>query len=64
MGPFPSNLPPKYLPKYYAVQRYAFPIFMIVIVVVPYVTGINPFSWYLDATAGNVGNLLFPFRIS
>ena len=39
-------------------------IFMIVIVVVPYVTGINPFSWYLDVTAGNVGNLLFPFRIS
>lgn len=61
---FALVIPRKYLPKYYAVQRYAFPIFMIVIVVVPYVTGINPFSWYLDATAGNVGNLLFPFRIS
>lgn len=61
---FALVIPRKCLPKYYAVQRYAFPIFMIVIVVVPYVTGINPFSWYLDATAGNVGNLLFPFRIS
>ncbi len=61
---FALVIPRKYLPKYYSVQRYALPVFMIVIVVVPYVTGFNPFSWYLDATAGNVANLLFPFRVS
>ncbi len=61
---FALLMPRKYLPKYYAVQRYAFPIFMIVIVVFPYVFGFNPFGWYLDVTAGNLANLIFPFRIA
>ncbi len=61
---FALLIPRRYLGKYYSVQRYAFPVFMIVIVVFPYVFGFNPFSWYLDATAGNLANLLFPFRIA
>ena len=61
---FAILIPRKYLPKYYEVQRWAFPVFMIAIVVIPQVFGVNPFSWYLDVTAGNLANLLFPFAIS
>ncbi|MEF9841603.1 MAG: site-2 protease family protein [Raoultibacter sp.] len=57
-------LPRKYLPQYYRMQRYAFPVFMIVLIALPYVFNINPVGIYLDVTAGNLGNLLFPFRIS
>ncbi len=57
-------LPRKYLPKYYKMQRYAFPVFLIIIVVIPYAFHINPIGIYLDWTAGNVANLLFPFPIS
>lgn len=57
-------LPRKYLPQYYKLQRYAFPVFMIVVVVLPYVLRFNPVGIYLDWTAGNMANLLFPFRIS
>ena len=60
---FAILLPPKYLPKYYQIQQYAFPVFMIVIVLFPYLFHFNPFSWYLGVTAGNLGNLLFPFPI-
>lgn len=61
---FALLLPKKHLPRYYAIQQYAFPVFMIAVVFFPYVFGFNPFSWYLDLTAGNLGNLMFPFRIS
>ena len=37
---------------------------MIAIVVLPYVFNFNPIGLYLDATAGSVANLLFPFRVS
>ena len=60
---FAILLPAKYLPKYYQIQQYAFPVFMIVIVLFPYLFHFNPFSWYLGATAGNLANLLFPFVI-
>ena len=60
---FAILLPAKYLPKYYQIQQYAFPIFMIAVVVLPYVFNFNPFSWYLGITAGNLGNLMFPFEI-
>ena len=60
---FAILLPPKYLPKYYQIQQYAFPVFMIVIVLFPYLFHFNPFSWYLGVTAGNLGNLMFPFPI-
>lgn len=61
---FALLIPRKYLPKYYSVQQYALPVFMIVIVVVPYVLNFNPFSWYLGITADNLANLMFPFRIA
>lgn len=57
-------IPEKYMPKWYAIQRYAFPIFMLCIIVLPYLIGFSPFSWYLDVTAGNLANLIFPFRIT
>ncbi len=57
-------IPEKLLPKWYSIQHYAFPIFMICIIVLPYIIGFNPFSWYLDVTAGNLANALFPFTIS
>ncbi|WP_165053453.1 MULTISPECIES: site-2 protease family protein [unclassified Adlercreutzia] len=61
---FALLIPRAYLPKYYEIQRYAFPIFMIAVVVVPYVFNFNPFSWYLDLTACNLANLMFPFRVA
>ena len=45
------------MPKYYQIQQYAFPIFMIAVVVLPYVFHFNPFSWYLGVTAGNLHGL-------
>lgn len=57
-------IPERLLPKWYSIQHYAFPIFMIAIIALPYIIGVNPFSWYLDATAGNLANLMFPFPIS
>lgn len=57
---FALVIPRKYLPKYYSIQRYALPVLMIALVVLPYVLGVNPFSWYLDATAGNIASLLMP----
>ncbi len=56
-------LPVRLLPKWYSIQQYAFPIFMICIIAFPYVLGFNPFSWYLDITAGNFANLIFPIKI-
>ena len=56
-------IPERLLPKWYSIQHYAFPIFMIVVIALPYLIGFSPFSWYLDVTAGNVGKLIFPFPI-
>ncbi|WP_165060668.1 MULTISPECIES: site-2 protease family protein [unclassified Adlercreutzia] len=57
-------IPVKWLPKWYSIQHYAFPIFMLCVIAMPYLFHFNPFSWYLDVTAGNLANLIFPFRIS
>lgn len=57
-------IPERLLPKWYSIQHYAFPIFMIAMIALPYIIGVSPFSWYLDATAGNLANLMFPFPIS
>lgn len=59
---FAFFLPVKYLPKYYQVQRYAFPIFMIAVILVPYVLHVNPIGVYLDWTAGNLFDFLFSFE--
>ena len=53
-------VPEKHMNVYYAVERYAMPIFLIVAFAIPYATGINPFGIYLDATAGNLASLLLP----
>ena len=57
-------VPRKYMRQYYQVQRYAFPILMVVLVLLPYLLHINPVGAYLDVTAGTVANLLFPYRIA
>ena len=53
-------LPRKYLPKYYQIQQYALPIFLLVVIVVPYVFSVNPIGIYLSATAGNIASLILP----
>lgn len=58
---FAFFMPVKYLPQYYKIQQYAFPIFMIAVILVPYVLHFNPIGVYLDWTAGNVFDFLFSF---
>ena len=55
---FAFILPAKYLPKYYRIQQYALPVFMIVVIVVPYVLKVNPVGMYLNATAYNLAHLM------
>ena len=58
---FAFILPRKYLPQYYRIQQYALPVFMIVVILVPYILHVNPIGIYLNWTAGNIYNLLFSF---
>lgn len=58
---FAFILPKRYLASYYKIQQWALPVFMIIVIILPRAIGFNPFSWYLNATAGNVFNLLFSF---
>ena len=55
---FALILPHKYLPKYYQIQRYALPIFLVVLFLVPYVLHIDIIGIYLQVTAGNLATLL------
>lgn len=57
---FAMLIPVRWLPKYYQIERYAMPVFMILILVVPYVFNFNPISLYLNATAGNIATLILP----
>lgn len=57
-------IPEKHLHVYYEVERYAMPVLLILLLVVPYVSPIDPISIYMDATAGNLANLMFPIKIS
>ena len=58
--------PVKYLPTYYKIQHYALPIFLVVVILVPYVSSaffgfdFNPIGVYLNATAYNLFDLVFP----
>lgn len=55
-------LPKKALPTWYTIQRYALPILIVVVILLPQVIpGFNPLGIYLSATAGNLAELLFPF---
>ncbi len=58
---FAFFLPAKYLPQYYKVQQYALPIFMGVVILLPYVVGFSPIGVYLDATAGTLFDFLYSF---
>lgn len=58
---FAFLLPERFLPQYYKVEQYAFPVFMIVVILLPQFLPIDPFSWYLNVTAGNMFDLLFPY---
>lgn len=62
---FAILIPEKYLRSYYKVQRYALPIFFIVVFGIPYLFSMmgisfNPIGWYLDVTANNLAGLLYP----
>jgi Zn-dependent protease len=56
-------LPNKAMGVYYKVQQYAMPIFLVLVIVVPYVFGVDPIGAYLNFTANNMANLLFPYDI-
>ena len=43
---------------YYQIQQYAFPVTLAVIFLLPTVLHIDPIGWYLNVTAGNLGDLL------
>ena len=57
-------LPESALPTYYKVQRYAMPVFLIVCILLPYILDFNPIGVYLNFTAGNLANFLFPFQVA
>jgi Zn-dependent protease len=60
-------LPKKALPTWYKIQRYALPILIILIFIVPMLFSylglprFDPLGIYLNATAGNLVRLLIPF---
>ena len=54
-------LPQKALPTWYQIQRYALPIFFIIVFLLPQVLHVNPLGIYLNATAFNLAKLLFPY---
>ena len=47
--------------SYYRIQRYALPVLLVIMFVLPWVLGINPIGEYLQATAGNITWWLFGF---
>lgn len=55
--------PPRYLPTYYRIQQYALPVFFIIILVLPYLFNVNPISWWLNITAGNIADLIMPYSM-
>ena len=46
------------LRAYYSFQRYAMFVLLLLIIVIPYATGIDIIGWYLNLTAGNITNFL------
>ena len=45
---------------YYRIEQYAMPVLLVLLFLVPYVTGFSPIGVYLDVTAGNLANLICP----
>ena len=60
---FAFLLPERFLPQYYRIQQYALPVFMVIVLVLPYALNVNPIGVYLDWTAGNIAGFLLPFEI-
>lgn len=48
----------KGMQTYYKIERYSMPIFLIVIILIPWVTGLDPLGWYIQKTAYSLGYLL------
>lgn len=44
--------------KYYQIQRYSMPVLLVALYVLPLIGGFDPLGTYLDATAGNMLNLM------
>ncbi len=51
------------LPTYYKIQQYALPIFLLIVIVVPYVFHIDPIGAYMNATAYNLFGLTYPIKL-
>ena len=52
-------LPDQALRQYYRIQRFALPILLIVIFILPMITGVNILGIYINATAVNLSQFLF-----
>lgn len=48
---------------YYTIERYAMPVLLILLFLLPYVFNVSPISIYMRYTAGNLANLIYPFAI-
>ena len=48
------------LRTYYKIQQYAMFIFILIVIIVPYFTGVDVIGIYLDFTAGNIADFLLP----
>lgn len=55
IAPFLSD---KALARYYQIQHYAMPVFLIVVLIVPRVLNVDPIGIYIDATAVNLAYAL------
>ena len=49
---------------YYQVQAYAMPILIIALYVVPSFLGVDPVGWFIDATAGNLYDLIVNLAVA
>ena len=52
-------LPLSALPTYYKIQRYALPVFFLIVIGLPYI-GIDPIGWYIQHTAVALTYLMVP----
>ncbi|MBQ9021877.1 MAG: site-2 protease family protein [Eggerthellaceae bacterium] len=48
---------------YYNIERYGMPVLLILLFALPYIFPVSPISMYMGATAGNLANFLYPFKI-
>lgn len=58
---FALFIPDRFMGTYYKIERYAMPILLALVFIVPYVLHVNPISIYLNVTAGTLANLIIPF---